>query len=82
MAVAQMPIDLHRQGAAILVAEPAAYRRDVHAGFNATGRKQMSQVVMRKTRNVQFLASRVYRALTFVDEHHRLAQKFFRAAFP
>jgi len=40
--VSQVPVSFHAQCAAILVSEPARNGRDVHAGFNAAGGKQMA----------------------------------------
>ena len=46
--VAQMAVGFHRQGPAVLVAEPARYRWNVHAGFNAPRGEQVAQVVVGK----------------------------------
>jgi len=69
MTVAQMPINFHRQRAAIFVAEPATDGRYINAGFNATSGEQVSQIVMRDADDAQFSAGRINRTLTLVDKH-------------
>ena len=59
MTVAQVTINLHRQCAAVFVAEPAGNRWDIHAAFNASRREQMAQIMVCEAGNTQFLASRV-----------------------
>jgi len=44
--VAQMPVSFHAQCVAVLMSKPVRNSRDVHAVFNATGGKQVAQVVV------------------------------------
>jgi len=44
--LAQVAVNPHRKGAAVLVAKPTADRGDVHAGFDAGGREEMPEVVV------------------------------------
>src|SRR5665213_4582856 len=71
-----MPIGFHCERAAVFVTEPAENRRDVNAKFNAAGREQMPQVVVGETNNSQLFASRIYRALTFVNTHDKGGREF------
>ena len=48
MLIAKMAVGLHRQRPAVLVAEPAGDRLDVHPGFDATGGEQVPQIMMRE----------------------------------
>lgn len=46
MILAEVAINPHRQGAAVLVAKPATHCRYINAGLNAGGRKEVTKVVM------------------------------------
>ena len=46
MLVPQVAVDFHRQGSAVFVAQPAADRRDVDAGFDATGGEEVAKVMV------------------------------------
>jgi len=48
MFTAQMSINLHRQSTAIFVAKPAAYRRNIHPGFNTGGREEVPESIVRE----------------------------------
>ena len=71
-----MPVGFHRECAAVLVTEPAGDCRDVHARFNAAGCEQMPQIVVGETNSPQLFASRIYRALTFVNTHDKGGREF------
>ena len=46
MFVAQVAVDPHRKGAAVLVPEPTGDGGDIHAAFNASSGKQVPQIVV------------------------------------
>src|SRR5437660_3981533 len=70
MCVTQMPIDLHGERAAVLVAEPPADRGNVNARFNAARGKKMAQVVMRESGDSERLAGSVNGPLALLHPHH------------
>jgi hypothetical protein len=47
MLIPQMPVDAHRESAAVSMTKPSAYSREVHAAFNADGCEKVTQAVMR-----------------------------------
>ncbi len=51
MAIAQVSVNLHHQHAAVVVAQPARDGGNINARFDATGRKQVAQVVMGNSRS-------------------------------
>lgn len=55
--LAQVAINPHRKGAAVLVAEPSADGRDVHAGLDASGGEEVPEVVVGEVRVPQDTAS-------------------------
>ena len=54
--VAKVPVGFHGQRPAVFVAEPARDRWNVHAGFDAPGREQVAQVVVREAWNSNLFA--------------------------
>ena len=54
MFVAQMSVGFHGQRPAVLVTQPARNSRNVHAGFNTAGGKQMAEIMVSQPRNADF----------------------------
>ena len=82
MRVAQMPIDLHGERTAVLVAKPPADRGDVNARFNAPRGEEMAQVVMRESGDSERLAGSVNSPLALLHAHHRSVQRFLWSISP
>jgi transposase len=69
---AKVPVGPHRQGPAVLVAEPAGYGRDVHAALDADSCKEMAKVVVGDTRHFDLLGGAIHCLLTLVHQEHLL----------
>lgn len=54
-----MPIGLHGQNAAIIVAEPACNSGDIHPGLDTDGRKEVPEIVMSHSRYLCLHARRI-----------------------
>ena len=79
MLVAKVAVGLHRQRTTVLVPKPARNRWDVHARFNAACGEQVAQIVMGESSDAQLLASRIDRALAFMDARDGVGREIPRA---
>ena len=53
--IAKVPVGFHGQRTAVFMPEPARDRWNVHARFNAAGRKQVAQVMVGNSLDTQNL---------------------------
>ena len=65
--LAQVTVNAHRQGAAVLVAQPPADGGNVHARLHAGSGEKMAEIVVSKLREFQFPASRMQAFFGVVD---------------
>ena len=72
MFLAEMAVNLHGEGPAVLVAKPARDGRDVHAGLNAGGREEMAQIVVGEVGQAKALAGFAKRCLGVTDGADRV----------
>ena len=79
MLIPQMPINFHRQSAAVLVSKPARNGRNVHAAFNAACRKQMAQIVVGQMSNANFLFRAFHCQFAFGHARNASGRRFVRA---
>lgn len=67
--LSQMTINAHREGTAVLMAEPTAHRRNVHAAFNARCREKMAHRVMSEVREAKLPTRRRETLLCALNWH-------------
>src|SRR6266404_645526 len=77
MLITQMTISSHCQSAAIFVPQPAAYRGDVHARFNASCCKEVPQVVMGDPAQHELSTCGINGFLTLANLHDRRVRPLF-----
>ena len=70
-----MSMDTHGQRAAVFVAKPARYGRNVNASFNAARGKQVAQIVMSDSLHFDGFRRAGHSLQTFLHLHHRLRQR-------
>src|ERR1017187_7740033 len=63
----QVTIDLHREGAAVGMPEPARNRGDIDAGLDATCREEVPEIVVRERPYPALAARRFKGAQAFPD---------------
>src|SRR5579883_2759097 len=64
-----MPVRLHRQGTAILMAKPTSYRENVYPRLDTGSSKQMAKIMVGNTLHTNHLGCPIHRFLAFPDNH-------------
>jgi len=77
--LAQVPVDPHRQRTAILVPEPPAYGRDVHARFDTHRGEQVAKVVVREHRQPELSTGGTQALLGILDQANAFVRLRLRA---
>ena len=78
--VAQVPIGVHRQGAAVLVPQPAGDGWNIHARFDAMRSEKMPQIVVRNLRldrQAHWLPAGLAGSVT-AERWHAIAERVIR----
>src|ERR1019366_2139543 len=72
--VAKMPVNSHRQRAAVSMTEPATHRGNIHAALNADRCEEMAQRVVRELRNLAPLARACQRPVNVLNAGNGVAR--------